>query len=116
MYVLNLYVLCLLKQNNEPPHPCSQQGISQFSALIESSLVDPPSGRIANLLHFFVMTSAIDKNCTFLISNDKSGSVTQEEICKDLESSEVESKVRYFHQCHLFNDFSTLVNFVLFLL
>jgi coatomer subunit beta len=40
------------------------------------------------------MTSAIDKNCTFLIANEKSGSVLQDEICKDLESSEVASKVR----------------------
>jgi hypothetical protein len=38
--------------------------------------------------------SAIDKNCTFLISNDKSGSIQQEEICKDLESSDVNSKIR----------------------
>lgn len=40
------------------------------------------------------MSSAIDKNCTFLIANEKSGTVLQEEICKDLESSEVASKVR----------------------
>jgi hypothetical protein len=41
------------------------------------------------------MASAIDKNCTFLIANDKSGSVTQEEICKDLESNAVEQKIKY---------------------
>jgi hypothetical protein len=41
--------------------------------------------------------SAIDKNCTFLISNDKSGSIQQEEICKDLESSDVNSKIRYYY-------------------
>jgi len=41
------------------------------------------------------MTSAIDKNCTFLIANDKAGTVSQEDICKDLEKNEVESKVRY---------------------
>jgi hypothetical protein len=40
------------------------------------------------------MSSALDKNCTFLISNDRSGSITQEEICKDLESTEIASKVR----------------------
>lgn len=41
------------------------------------------------------MTSAIDKNCTFLISNDKSGnSVTQEEILKDLETNDVAAKIR----------------------
>ena len=39
-------------------------------------------------------SSAIDKNCTFLIANDKSGSVQQEEICKDLESSDVNSKIK----------------------
>ena len=43
---------------------------------------------------YSVMSSAIDKNCTFLIANDKSASVSQEEICKDLESTEVGSKVR----------------------
>lgn len=40
------------------------------------------------------MISAIDKNCTFLIANDKSSGVQQEDICKDLESNEVASKVR----------------------
>ncbi|KAJ1395550.1 Clathrin/coatomer adaptor, adaptin-like protein, partial [Ochromonadaceae sp. CCMP2298] len=40
------------------------------------------------------MTSAIDKNCTFLIANESTGSVSQEEICKDLESNDVASKVR----------------------
>lgn len=40
------------------------------------------------------MSSNIDKNCTFLISTEKSSSVLQEDICKDLESSEVENKIR----------------------
>lgn len=40
------------------------------------------------------MTSAIDKNCTFLISNEKSGSVLQEDICKDLESTDVTLKIK----------------------
>ena len=40
------------------------------------------------------MSSANDKNCTFLISTEKSSSVQQEDICKDLESPEVATKVR----------------------
>ena len=40
------------------------------------------------------MTSAADKNCTFLISTEKSSSVQQEDICKDLESPEVPNKIR----------------------
>lgn len=40
------------------------------------------------------MTSAIDKNCTFLILNDKSGTIQQEEICKDLESADINNKIR----------------------
>jgi hypothetical protein len=40
------------------------------------------------------MTSAIDKNCTFLILNERSSSVSQEDICKDLESSDVQNKIR----------------------
>lgn len=40
------------------------------------------------------MTSSIDKNCTFLISTEKAGSVQQEEICKDLESSEIANKIK----------------------
>ena len=44
-----------------------------------------------------MITSAIDKNCTFLISNEKSTSVQQEEICKDLESTDVNNKIRYFN-------------------
>ncbi len=39
--------------------------------------------------------SAIDKNCTFLIANEKSGTVLQEEICKDLESNDINNKIRY---------------------
>lgn len=42
-----------------------------------------------------MITSAIDKNCTFLISNEKSASIQQEEICKDLESSDVNNKIRF---------------------
>jgi hypothetical protein len=41
------------------------------------------------------MSSVIDKNCTFLISTEKSGTVPQEEICKDLESSDVPAKIRF---------------------
>jgi hypothetical protein len=40
------------------------------------------------------MASVIDKNCTFLISTEKAGSATQEDICKDLESADVTAKVR----------------------
>lgn len=40
------------------------------------------------------MSSTIDKNCTYLISTEKSGSTQQEEICKDLESSEMPSKIK----------------------
>ena len=40
------------------------------------------------------MASVIDKNCTFLINTEKSGSISQEEICKDLESAEVQVKIR----------------------
>ena len=40
------------------------------------------------------MTSSIDKNCTFLISTEKSGSVQQDEICKDLENSDVAVKIK----------------------
>eukprot|EP01038_Epipyxis_sp_PR26KG_P015500 gene15500-20917_t len=39
-------------------------------------------------------TSAIDKNCTFLIANDKAGSVQQEDICKDLESADIANKIK----------------------
>jgi hypothetical protein len=39
-------------------------------------------------------SSAIDKNCTYLIANDKSGVIQQEEICKDLESPDVNNKIR----------------------
>lgn len=40
------------------------------------------------------MASVIEKNCTFLISTEKAGSFSQEDICKDLEDPAVESKVR----------------------
>ena len=33
--------------------------------------------------------SSIDKNCTYLISTEKSTSIQQEDICKDLESNEI---------------------------
>ncbi len=37
--------------------------------------------------------SAIDKNCTFLISTEKSTGVQQDDICKMLESTEVSTKI-----------------------
>lgn len=40
------------------------------------------------------MTSAIDKNCTFLIASERTSQIQQEDICKDLESSDVQLKVR----------------------
>lgn len=40
------------------------------------------------------MSSSIDRNCTFLINTEKSASVQQEDICKDLEDPDVESKIR----------------------
>lgn len=40
------------------------------------------------------MSSAADRNCTFLISTEKSSSVQQEEICKDLESPDIALKVK----------------------
>lgn len=49
---------------------------------------------IVLLLFSLKMISAIDKNCTFLISNEKSTGASQEDICKDLESSDVNSKIR----------------------
>lgn len=45
------------------------------------------------------MTSAIDKNCTFLISNEKASGLQQEDICKDLESNDVEIKIRLELMC-----------------
>jgi hypothetical protein len=41
------------------------------------------------------MATALDKNCTFLISTEKASALQQEEILKDLESAEVSSKVRF---------------------
>jgi hypothetical protein len=50
----------------------------------------------SSLLQLFAnMTSTADKNCTYLISTEKSTSVQQEDICKDLESAEVAHKIRY---------------------
>jgi hypothetical protein len=40
------------------------------------------------------MSSSSDKYCTFLISTEKSSSIQQEDICKDLENPEVASKIR----------------------
>ncbi len=48
------------------------------------------------------MTSAIDKNCTFLISNEKASGLQQEDICKDLESNDVEIKIRLELLCFVF--------------
>ena len=36
----------------------------------------------------------MDRNCTFLISTERAGSVPQEEILKDLENTDVGCKVR----------------------
>ena len=44
--------------------------------------------------YFFAMSSSSDKYCTFLISTEKSTSILQEDICKDLENPEVASKIR----------------------
>lgn len=41
------------------------------------------------------MATAADRNCTFLISTEKSSSVQQDEICKDIEANDVQSKIRY---------------------
>ena len=40
------------------------------------------------------MTSQSEKNCTFLITTEKSSSIQQDDICKDLENSEIPIKVR----------------------
>lgn len=40
------------------------------------------------------MASVVEKNCTFLISTEKSTSVQQEDICKDLESTDINVKVK----------------------
>lgn len=40
-------------------------------------------------------SSTVDRNCTFLISSEKSSQLQQEEICKDLESNEIASKIRF---------------------
>lgn len=44
------------------------------------------------------MASQADKNCTYLISTEKSSSFQQEEICKDLESPEVATKIKALKQ------------------
>jgi coatomer subunit beta len=38
------------------------------------------------------MSSVVEKNCTYLISTEKSTSVHQDDICKDLESSDIRLK------------------------
>ena len=40
------------------------------------------------------MSSTADKNCTFLISTERSTSIQQEDICKDLENADIPIKVR----------------------
>ena len=40
------------------------------------------------------MTSSADRNCTYLINTEKSSSVQQEDICKDLESPELPVKIK----------------------
>lgn len=40
------------------------------------------------------MSSSADRNCTFLISTEKSSSVQQEEICKELESTDIAMKIK----------------------
>ena len=40
------------------------------------------------------MTSQSDKNCTFLISTEKSARIQQEDICKDLESVDIAVKIK----------------------
>jgi len=40
------------------------------------------------------MASQSEKNCTFLVSTEKSASIQQDDICKDLENIEVGVKVR----------------------
>ena len=38
--------------------------------------------------------SSNDKNCTFLISTEKASSISQDEVCKMIEDSSVDSKVK----------------------
>ena len=40
------------------------------------------------------MASQSDKNCTFLISTEKSASIQQDDICKDLEDADVAIKIK----------------------
>lgn len=40
------------------------------------------------------MSSQSDRNCTFLISTEKSASIQQDDICKDLENQDVEIKIK----------------------
>lgn len=40
------------------------------------------------------MSSQSDKNCTFLISTEKSATIQQEDICKELENADVSIKIK----------------------
>lgn len=40
------------------------------------------------------MSSTIDRNCTFLINTEKSSTIQQEDICKDLEQTDITIKIR----------------------
>jgi vesicle coat complex subunit len=39
------------------------------------------------------LASSNDKNCTFLISTEKASSISQDEVCKMIEDSNVDSKI-----------------------
>ena len=39
------------------------------------------------------ISSSNDKNCTFLISTEKASSISQDEVCKMIEESNIESKI-----------------------
>lgn len=38
--------------------------------------------------------SQSDRNCTFLISTEKSATIQQEDICKELENADVQIKIK----------------------
>ena len=52
------------------------------------------------------MASAADRNCTFLISTEKSTSVQQDEICKDIEANDVQRKIKYYYTLPLLMHYS----------
>jgi len=52
------------------------------------------------------MTSSADRNCTYLISTEKSSSVLQEDICKDLESQDIQIKIKYVGYILMINVFT----------